>query len=375
MRPFFCFYLLSQMFMVVWSCQSQPSEIQPDNEAVDFEMVVEGLKNPWGMAFLPNGDILITEIQGEIRIVRDGQLLKKKIEGVPEVYVRGQGGLMDIELHPDFAHNQWLYLSYSSPRGGGNGGNTEISRFSLKGNKLEDQKILYKAVPNTTRGQHFGSRLEFDQEGYLYFSVGDRGNRDVNPQDITRDGGKIYRINDDGGIPEGNPFVGQSKTKEAIFSYGHRNPQGMAMDPATGKIWAHEHGPRGGDELNIVEPGKNYGWPVISYGINYNGTSFAEATAKEGMEQPVIYWVPSIAPCGMTFIKGDRYPGWEGDLILGSLKFSYLVHVSIEDGEVVGQQKVAEGIGRVRNVEQGPDGYLYVGIEGKGLYKLVRRES
>jgi len=324
------------------------------------------------MAFLPNGDILITEKGGEIRIIRNKKVLDEPIKGVPEVYLRGQGGLMDIELHPDFEKNNWLYLSYSSTEGPGNGGNTAIARFTLVGNRLKDQKILYKGVPNTTKGAHFGSRIEFDDKGYLFFSIGDRHNRDINPQDLSRDGGKIYRLHDDGRIPDDNPFIDIKKAKTAIYSYGHRNPQGIAKNPKTGDIWAHEHGPKGGDEVNRIQPGKNYGWPVISYGINYNGTDFAEATSKPGMEQPVSYWVPSIAPCGMTFVTGNNYTGWEGDLIVGSLKFGYLVHCVMEGDEIVDQEIIANGIGRVRNVEQGLDGFLYVGIEGKGLYRLVQ---
>ncbi len=365
----YSFLLILSIF--VMSCSGQPSEINTTSSNVEYELVVDGLQNPWGMTFLPNGDILITEKAGEIRIVRDGKLLEEQITGVPDTKVQGQGGLMDIELHPDFEQNSLVYLSYASDAGSGNGANTAIARFKLVGNALTEQEVLYKAEPNSGRGQHFGSRLEFDRDGYLYFSVGDRGNRDVNPQDITRDNGKIYRINDDGSIPEDNPFSGADGVKQAIYSYGHRNPQGLAMNPASGEIWEHEHGPRGGDEVNIIKPGLNYGWPVISYGINYNGTEFTDKTEMEGMEQPVIYWDPSIAPCGMTFVTGDRYPGWEGDVIVGSLKFSYLVHGKVIGSKIVSQEKIAEGIGRVRNIEQSPDGYLYVGIEGKGLYRLL----
>ena len=352
------------------SCNAQPSEIAANNSKVSFELVTEGLQNPWGMAFLPNGDILVTEKSGDIKIVRDGKLLKQQISGVPEVYDNGQGGLLDIELHPNFEQNNWIYLSYASTEGSGSGGNTAIARFELQGTRLANKKVLYKATPNTTKRQHFGSRLAFDPQGYLYFTIGDRGNRDANPQNTSLDGGKVYRITDDGAIPEDNPFANHSAAKQAIYSYGHRNPQGLAVQPKTGKVWEHEHGPKGGDEVNLIEKGKNYGWPVISYGVNYSGTKFTELTAKDGMEQPVIYWVPSIAPCGMTFVTGDRYPGWDGDLIVGSLKFGYLVHAKVQGDQIVSQERIAEGIGRVRNVEQGPDGYIYVGVEGKGLYRL-----
>ena len=357
---------LIDLYLIVGLVKSQPAQLSPNNTKVSYHLVIDGLKNPWGMAFLPSGEILVTEISGEIRIIKDGQLLKEQITGVPDVYVRGQGGLLDIELHPEFGDNRWIYLSFSSSRGNGKGGNTTIARYTLQGYALKDELIIYKGVPNTSKGAHFGSRLEFDDQGYLYFSIGDRHNRDVNPQDISRDGGKIYRLHDDGKTPSDNPFVDNNKAKAAIYSYGHRNPQGMAKNPLTGDIWAHEHGPRGGDELNLIKPGINYGWPVISYGINYDGTKFAKATAMEGMQQPVSYWVPSIAPCGMTFVSGGKYPGWEGDIIVGSLKFGYLVRCIVDNNTVTEQQIIAQGIGRVRNVEQGPDGYLYVGVEGKG---------
>lgn len=351
----------------------EPDEIQKNNSTISYEKVIGGLKIPWGMVFLPSGpgDMLITERKGEIRRVSNWILQKEPIEGVPEVYTNGQGGLLDIELHPHFEENGWLYLSYSSPEGSGSGGNTAIMRARLEGNTLVDQQILYKATPNTRAGAHFGSRLEFDKNGYLFFSIGDRYNRSVNPQKITRDGGKIYRIHDDGSIPQDNPFINQSKAKTAIYSYGHRNPQGLAMHPTTGEIWSNEHGPKGGDEVNLIKPGGNYGWPVISYGINYNGTKFTVLTAKAGMEQPVIYWVPSIAPCGMTFVSGDTYPGWDGDLLVSSLKFNYLVHCTVDGHEITHQEIIAKGIGRVRNVRQGPDGYLYVAVEGKGIYRLL----
>ena len=356
-----------------FSCRSQPSEIGPNNSKIEYERVVGGLNNPWGMVFLPSGDILVTEKKGDIKIIRNGKLLDESIDGVPDVYVSGQGGLMDIELHPKYEQNGWIYLSYASSDGSGRRSNTTIARFKFDGKRLTNKKILYKSVPNTTAGAHFGSRLEFDRDGYLFFSIGDRHNRNVNPQNISRDNGKIYRILDDGSIPDDNPFIDKSGAKRAIYSYGHRNPQGLAMDPSTGKMWSHEHGPRGGDEVNLIQPGRNYGWPVISYGINYNGTVFTNLTAKKGMEQPIIYWVPSIAPCGMTFISGNKYPGWDGDLIIGSLKFGYLIHATIEGDKIISQEKIAKGIGRVRNVKQGRDGYLYVGVEGKGIYKLIMK--
>ena len=248
--PYFFVVMLST------SCaQKSDSDIKTP-KSIDFtiEKVVEGIQNPWGMAFLPNSGILITEKVGKILSFKEGELTE--IENLPKIYVRGQGGLMDIELHPNYIDNGWLYLSFASSEGNGKGGNTAIMRARLSNNQLVDKQLLYKGEPNTTKGQHFGSRLEFDNEGYLYFSIGDRGNRDVNPQDLTRDGGKIYRIHDDGRIPDDNPFIGKPKNKSAVFSYGHRNPQGLAKHPLTGQIWEHEHGPRGGDEINKIQKGK-----------------------------------------------------------------------------------------------------------------------
>ncbi len=363
-----------QYFFVVLlstSCAQTPDKSINLPKTLDFtvESVVSGLQNPWGMVFLPDGSMLITEKTGELIHYTSGKTTK--INNVPEVYVRGQGGLMDIELHPNYNENGWLYLSYASSDGGGKGGNTAIMRAKLSNNKLVQKQLLYKAEPNSTRGQHFGSRLEFDNEGYLYFSVGERGNRDVNPQDITRDGGKIYRIHDDGSIPDDNPFVGKSGAKAAIYSYGHRNPQGLTKHPETSQLWEHEHGPRGGDEINIIQKGKNYGWPVITYGINYSGTKITDETSRPGMEQPLYQWTPSIAPSGMTFVTSDKYPKWKGNLLVGSLSFQYLERLELKNNKVTYREKLLDGMGRVRNVRQGPDGYIYIGIEGKGIYRLV----
>ena len=365
--------LLAIIFITFSACAQQTeSEVkakEPTNINYITELIVPDLNIPWGMDFLNDGSMLITEKSGEIIHFKDG--IKTTIDSVPEVYVRGQGGLMDLEIHPDYENNGWIYITYSSSEGDDEGGNTALMRAKLNGNTLVEKQLLYKASPNTTRGQHFGSRIEFDNEGYLYFSIGERGDRDVNPQDITRDCGKIYRLNDDGSIPADNPFVGTENAKTAIFSYGHRNPQGMAKNPYTGAIWVNEHGPRGGDEINIIEKGKNYGWPVISYGINYSGTSFTDITEKEGMEQPLFYWVPSIAPSGMAFVTSDIYPDWKGNILVGSLKFEYLERLVLENNKVVKREKLLEGLGRVRNVKQGPNGYIYVAIEGKGIFKII----
>ncbi len=341
----------------------------PKNIPFSAELLIDEMQVPWGIEILSDGSILATEKAGEIIHFKDGK--KTKILNVPEVYERGQGGLLDIKKHPDYERNGWLYISYSSSEGEEKGGHTALMRAKLNGNSLTDNELLYKAGPNTTKGQHFGSRIEFDNDGYLYLSIGERGARDENPQDITRDGGKIYRFFDDGRIPEDNPFVGTKNAKEAIYSYGHRNPQGLIKHPETGKIWDNEHGPRGGDEINIVEPGKNYGWPVITYGINYSGTEITDKREMEGMEQPIHYWLPSIAPSGMAFITSDAYGDWKGSLLVGSLKFQYLERLVLNGSEVVDRQKLMADIGRVRDVKEGPDGLIYVAVEGKGIYKLV----
>jgi glucose/arabinose dehydrogenase len=361
--------LLSFLFIAFLSCAQENISSKSSTLKYTTEVVVPELNIPWGFTFLPDDSILITEKIGELIHFKNGK--KTSISGMPEVILRGQGGLMDIELHPDYKKNGWIYFTYASKKGIGQGGNTTLLRAKLKNNQLVEKEVLYKASPNSKKGQHFGSRIAFDKENHVYFSVGDRGNRDVNPQDITRDCGKIYRLNDDGTIPKDNPFVGVENAKEAIFCYGNRNPQGMETNPFTGEIWAHEHGPKGGDEINIIQKGKNYGWPVISYGINYSGTKFTEITEKEGMEQPLHYWDPSIAPSGMAFVNSNLYPSWKGNLLIGSLKFKYIANCYLENGKVVKEEKIVEDLGRVRSIEQGNDGYMYAGIEGLGIVKIV----
>lgn len=374
MRQFKILFLLQ--LIICSACEAQNTAVAPIptiSSALQPQLVTDAIQNPWGMAFLPDGKILVTEKSGSIFLIENDAVINNNVIGGPQATNRGQGGLLDIELHPDFESNGWVYFTYASNEGEGNGAMTALSRAQWNGTGFENHEVLYKGSPNTTAGQHFGSRIAFDAQKNVYFSIGDRGNRDVNPQDITRDGGKIYRLKDDGSIPQDNPFVNTANAKTAIFSYGHRNPQGLATNPTTGEIWSHEHGPQGGDEVNIIGKGKNYGWPLITYGENYGGGAITDKTAMEGMEQPVIYWVPSIAPCGMAFVQNSKYEGWDGDLIVGSLKFNYLERCVIENNKVVRQEKIAEGIGRVRNVEMGNDGYLYVGVEGKGLYRLIEK--
>lgn len=343
----------------------------PIHKEHSYEVVVKYLNIPWGFTFLPDSSMLITEKEGKIIHFKNGE--KTEITNVPEVYDRGQGGLLDIALHPNYSENGWIYFTYASSEGEEEGGHTAVMRAKLQNNALTENQLLYKATPNTTKGQHFGSRIVFDDEGYLYFTIGERGNRDVNPQDITRDGGKVYRLHDDGRIPNDNPFLNVKDAKKAIYSFGHRNPQGMVIHPETREIWTHEHGPRGGDEINIIKAGENYGWPIVSYGINYSGTSFTDLTEKEGMTQPIHYWDPSIAPSGMAFISSNKYGDWKGDLLVGSLKFQYLDHCVIKENKVVKEERLLNGLGRVRSVNQGPDGFIYVGIENLGIVKLIKQ--
>ncbi len=362
--------LFSFITFTTISCGQNKNDKNSENYT--HEVIVSDINIPWGFVFLPDQSMLITEKKGELIHFKDGK--KTSIKGLPEIKVLGQGGLMDIELHPDYKNNGWIYISYASPDGDGDGTNTAIMRCKLQNNTLVEKQILYKASPNSKRGQHFGSRIEFDNDGYLFFSIGERGNRDVNPQNINRDCGKIYRLHDDGRIPVDNPFVKDRNAKKAIYSYGHRNPQGMILHPQTGELWTHEHGPRGGDEINIIKSGKNYGWPLVSYGINYSGTKFTDNKSLPGMEQPIHYWVPSIAPSGMAFITSDIYPDWKGNLLVGSLKFQYLNRCVLSNNKIIKEEKLIEGLGRVRSIKQGPDGYIYVGVENVGVVKIIPKK-
>lgn len=338
-----------------------------------LDTIVSGMIQPWGMVFLPSGDMLVTEQSGEMYRI-DKELKKHPIAGVPKVKYRGQGGLMDLELHPDFEKNQWLYVSYSDFKTEGEKtlAGTALSRYKLVNDRLTNEEKLFEGHPYGTAGSHFGGRIEFDQDGYLFLSVGDRRMENDLPQFLNNYCGKIHRIHDDGQIPYDNPYVGQDTIMPSIYSYGHRNPQGLALNPASNQIWAHEHGPRGGDEVNIIGPGLNYGWPVISYGIEYDGTTFTNIVEKEGMEQPLLYWVPSIAPSGATFVTTDKYPGWEGDFLAGSLRFKYLNRCIVEGDKIIREEPMLKGIGRLRNVRVGPDGYLYVAVEEPGyIFRLM----
>ena len=352
------------------SNETLPASLSQFNENITAKLHFADSGIPWGMAWLPNGDLLITLRDGELKRLKKGQSNAETISDLPEIAVGSQGGLLDIAVHPDYDNTGWIYISYAKEDDQGNK-STAIMRAKLSGKKLIEQEDIYVAQAYGRKGNHFGSRLAFDNQGYLYFSIGDRGQRDVNPQDITRDAGKVYRLHDDGRIPDDNPFINNAEAKKAIYSYGHRNPQGMVKHPITGDIWTHEHGPRGGDEVNLIGKGKNYGWPIISYGINYSGTEITDLTEKKGMEQPLWYWDPSIAPSGMAFVTSDKYPYWHGNILVGSLKFGQIVMVTLAGNKAVKAEVVRNELTRVRNIKQGPDGYVYVGVDGQGIYKLI----
>lgn len=346
--------------------------IEGEDMNYQLDKIAVGLGVVWGMAFLPDGIVLATERAGDIRVFRKGELQDEPLGGVPDVYANGQGGLLDIVLHPDYENNGWIYLSYSKP--GDGGAHTAVMRAKLDGNSLTDQEVIFSATPNTTRNQHFGSRIAFDNDGYLYLTIGDRGVMDL-AQDLTSYAGKTLRLHDDGRIPSDNPFVGQENALDEIFTYGNRNQQGMILHPETGEIWSHEHGPRGGDEINIMRAGLNYGWPVITYGVNYNGSIISEDTHRDGMEQPVLHWTPSIAPSGMAYVSSDRYPAWKGDILSGSLSFQF-VNRTVFDGEtVVKEERLAEAVGRVRDVRQAPDGFIYFSTDSGRIYRILPVED
>ncbi|ATC82008.1 PQQ-dependent sugar dehydrogenase [Pseudoalteromonas agarivorans] len=334
--------------------------------------VAKGVTIPWAIEPLSNGDLLISERSGTLYLLPKNSSNLTKLSGLPQIDANGQGGLLDLALHSGPDDSQWLYITYSSTQGAKSGSNTALMRAKLSDDRTEllSTQLLYKGEHNSTKGQHYGSRIVFDNKGYVYFSIGDRGARDKNPQDLTRDGGKIYRLHTDGRIPSDNPFVNQKSAKPAIWSYGHRNPQGMWFDKTTQTLWSHEHGPRGGDELNIIKAGANYGWPVVSYGVNYSGTSFTDIQEKDGMQSPVLHWTPSIAPSDMLLVSSDKYPQLKGKLLLSSMKFSFLSALEISNKCVSKQYKILEGIGRVRSLAQGSDGYIYLGIDGQGIKRL-----
>lgn len=363
------------------ACEQQPEVIeepidetyavQTDQLLINVDTLYTELENPWGMAWIEDGKMLLTERKGEILIFKDDKFTGEKVTGLPAVWEVNQAGLLDITAHPDYENNGWIYIAYAKNMPDSTGATT-IMRFKLEGNAAVQQEELIVAGPAWEGGRHYGSRIIFDNDNYLYFSNGDKGNKPENAQDLTNSHGKIHRIHDDGRIPADNPFVDTEGAVASIWTYGNRNPQGMVYDAVNDRIWESEHGPMGGDELNLIEKGKNYGWPVITYGQNYNGTPITDITEKEGMEQPVTYYVPSIATAGITLVTSDKYPAWKGDILIGALAKMHINRVDMNGAEALGQEIMLQDIGRVREVAESPDGYIYAVTEGTGLLvKLI----
>jgi aldose sugar dehydrogenase len=332
--------------------------------------VAEGLVLPWSIAFLPGGDMLVTERPGRLRIVRQGKLLPQPVEGLPPVFAQGQGGLLEVAPHPNFATNRWLYLSYSKPNADGKQATTAVIRGKFENDRLSGIEQLFESV-SQGRG-HYGGKLAFDRSGYLFISLGDRqvpasGNLEAHPaQDLSNHHGALVRLHDDGRVPADNPFVNQAGARPEIWSYGHRNIQGLVIHPETGDVWTNEHGPQGGDELNLTLPGRNYGWPVVGFGVNYQtGEAIHAATHRKGMEQPAHIWVPSIGISGMIVYTGDRFPEWRGNIFVGGMAGQQLARLTMDGQRVVNEEKLAQRMGRIREVRQGPDGLIYLAIEDR----------
>ena len=364
-----------------WACLlaglgggAAPAEAQEvfasERHAFRLVRVAGGLERPWSLAFLPDGRMLVTERGGRLRLVADGEVVASPVAGLPDnIRASGQGGLLDVALHPDFAANGRIYLSFAGRGDGGSG--TEVARARLAGDRLTDLETVFRALPKSRGGRHFGSRLLFDGTGHLYITLGDRARRH-SAQKLDDHRGSVIRLRTDGGVPADNPFAAAGARAE-IFTYGNRNVQGIALQPGSGLVWMHEHGPRGGDEVNIVRPGANYGWPLVSHGTNYDGSIISRSPTRAGVEPPVHIWVPSIAPSGMTFYDGAAFPDWRGDLFVGALRDRMLVRLEVEGTAIVGEERLLRGeIGRVRDVRQGPDGLLYLLNDAArgGIYRL-----
>jgi glucose/arabinose dehydrogenase len=350
-------------FLLVLLLAAAPAAAQTvksDEHSFRVVKVAEGLDHPWSIAFLPDGRLLVTERPGRLRIVSGGRL--ETVAGLPEIAQHGQGGLFDVVLHPDFRKNSLVYVSYAER--GDDGFGTALLRGELRGQRLEKVEVLFRQSPKGTRGQHFGGRIVFDRAGFVYLTLGDRGEmpRAQRPDDHA---GSVIRLHDDGRVPKDNPFVGKAGWKPEKFTLGNRNMQGAALHPQTGVLWTHEHGPQGGDEVNVIRAGVNYGWPVITYGVQYGiGTRIGEGNRKEGMAQPLHYWVPSIAPSGMAFYTGERFPKWKGNLLVGALRDQMLVRLVLDGEKVVKEERLLRGaLGRIRDVRVGPDGLVYLATD------------
>ena len=376
--------ILSIIFLSISSACSQRENYPPiqDSNENSFELVkiVDGIDIPWGLAFTDKSSFLVTEKKGILYHVEDGK--KSIIKGIPKIVFSRQGGLLDVAVDKNFSSNQIIYLT-ASVSDSEKGSNTSLFSAKLDGDNLVDLKQLYKASPDSEEQRHFGGSILLKNQ-HIYFTIGDRGNRDINPQDLNLDGGKIYRLNLDGSIPDDNPFFDMENSKKAIWSYGHRNPQGIVDGFNNDEIWIHEHGPRGGDEINIVKEPKNnedpvrernYGWPKATYGINYSGSEITKNKTLNGVTDPYYYWTPSIAPSGMVMIKGSEiYSDWKNTLLIGSLSFRYLERLEFDNSGIIIREKLFPRIGRVRDVNLSPDGYVYISVEGEGVFKILPKK-
>jgi glucose/arabinose dehydrogenase len=344
------------------SVQAQNPAAVVSSEKHRFKVVslTTGLANPWSVAFLPDGRKLVSEREGRLRLIGpDFKLQAQAVEGLPAIVAQGQGGLFDVVLHPDYARNGWIYWAYNAPGPGGWG--TAMARGRLQGQRMTDVQVLFSMNPKTRGGQHFGGRIVFDRQGMVYLTLGDRGDKD-RAQSLDDHAGSVIRLHDDGRVPTDNPWVGRPSARPEKWTLGNRNIQGAALHPQTGLLWSHEHGPQGGDELNLLRAGRNYGWPVVTHGVNYGtGTRIGEGQSKPGMESPLYVWTPSIAPSGMSFVTGDRFAHWRGDLLIGALRGQVLLRLVLDGEKVVREERVLQGqVGRIRDVRVGPDGLVYL---------------
>ncbi|MBS7697801.1 MULTISPECIES: PQQ-dependent sugar dehydrogenase [unclassified Chelatococcus] len=351
---------LGTAFLSIVPAVAQATPERQQLGRLTLETVARGLDHPWSLAFLPDGRMLVTERGGRLRLVGRGEA--GTVAGIPDVRARGQGGLLDVALDPDFNTNRLIYLTYAEPREGGLGG-TAVARGKLdqEASRLSDVEVIFRQEPGYSGNNHFGSRLAFAPDGTLFVTLGERFDLRDKAQDLDNHLGKVVRINRDGSVPRDNPFVSRSGAKPEIWTYGHRNPQSAAINPRTNVLWTIEHGARGGDEINISKKGANYGWPVIGFGTHYSGAKIGVGSAQKGMEQPVFYWDPSIAPSGMVFYTGDRYPGWQNSLFTGALAGQMLVRLQLQGDRVIREERLLTDLGaRIRDVRQGPDGLLYI---------------
>lgn len=347
---------------------ANPADAEP-SEAYELETVAEGLSFPWNVSFLPDGTILLTELDGRLRVIRDGELDPEPVTGVPPVYRKSQGGLFDVIPHPDFASNNLVYLSYAHGEPDANA--TRVSRATFDGSSLSDLEVIYEATPLKDTPVHYGGRIAFAPDGKLFLTIGDGFNYREEAQILSNTLGTIVRLNDDGSVPADNPFIGRENVRPEIFSYGHRSPQGLIIR-SDGTVFMNEHGPQGGDEINLIEAGKNYGWPVITYGLDYTGARITPFTEMDGMEQPLKYWVPSIAPASLDLYTGSLFPSWQGDFLVAGLVPGDVRRVDMENGEAANEEILFAELGsRIRQVKMAPDGSLYILTDGDGG-KVIR---